>query len=571
MTYFNRIGGRYAITMRAWLLLLPLSMFGTVSFTPEGPQGVIAIFIGWLVGLLVHLIMGLVMLVARFTYLHNGDRNSRPFAAIATFLVAGATRGLSVAFLFETFGVVAQADYLERMIAGAVLTLILFATAAILVDSRNAYRDAVAKLESERTQARELAERGEQQLIEQRNQLLSLIRTTLSETLRSAQSSAQLHDAVEQVVRPLSHNLAGQARLVQLDTGEAISKKVRFLPAVRTGLERYPFNISATLMISLTATAYSRAWAFGWLAVPDLLLMALTITLGFALLRRLKVRGWWAVLGIVLVGAASSALTFLLVGSNPVTELSGVILLSLNISLPAVGVTFFKGFEAERAKRLEELKTASAEAQWQRSLIQSRAWVEQQRLGRFVHSELQGRIRATALRATREHGTTLPAEVVQDLEEECLRAIDLTVDEPDLDAFIANTVELWHGVAEVRFDLSPQARDALDADPWATTALIEISREAISNATKHGSASSVQISVDKAEGTTGALRFEATDNGSKVANGQIQSGAHTASATGGLGLSTIAEFTLESQLELTESGAVLTALIATRPVGLALV
>jgi signal transduction histidine kinase len=185
-----------------------------------------------------------------------------------------------------------------------------------------------------------------------------------------------------------------------------------------------------------------------------------------------------------------------------------------------------------------------------------------------VHSELQGRIRATALRAAREHGTTLPAEVVQDLEEECLRAIDLTVDEPDLDAFIANTVELWHGVAEVRFDLSPQARDALDADPWATTALIEISREAISNATKHGSASSVQISVDKAEGTTGALRFEATDNGSKVANGQIQSGAHTASATGGLGLSTIAEFTLESQLELTESGAVLTALIATRPVGL---
>lgn len=574
MKYFNRIGGRHAITLRAWLILLPLSMFGTISFTPEGPQGVIAIFIGWLVGLLVHLIMGLVLLMARLTYLHDGDRNSRPYAAIVTFLVAGAVRGLSVSLLFESFGVVAQADYLERMIAGAVLTLILFATAAILVDSRNSYRDAVATLEGEQVQAREMAERGEQQLSDQRDQLLELIRATLSESLRAARSREELHQAVDQVVRPLSHNLAGQARLMQLTTSDQPTKKVRLLPAVRAGLEQHPFNILATLMISLTATAYSRFWAFGWLAIPDLALMALTVTVGFAIARRLGVRGWRALLVIQLIGGVSSAMTYLLIGSNPVTELAGVILLSVNISLPAIGVTFFKGFEAERAKRLADLEAASAEAQWQRSLIQSRAWVEQQRLGRFVHSELQSRIRATALRASTEHGDELPAEVIDALEEECLRAIDLTVDEPDLDAFIENTVELWQGVADVSFELTPAARAALAADPWATTALIEISREAISNATKHGAASSIQISVHGAEGRGGALKFEAIDNGtSQIASkGPVEtSGSHAASAVDGLGLATISEFTLESELSLTESGAVLSALIATRPVALAVV
>jgi signal transduction histidine kinase len=570
--YFNRIGGRHAITLRAWLILLPLSMFGTISFTPEGPRGVTALLLAWFVGLLVHLLTGPVLLLARLTYLHDGDRKPRPISAIATLATAGVVRGYSVAFLFEYFGVVAQADYLERMIAGAVLTVILFGGAAILVDSQSAYREAAARLEAERAQAQQLAREGERKLAEQRELQLALVRKTLSESLQSARSREQLHEAVDQVVRPLSHNLARLALLVPLGETAAPTTRVRLRPAIRAGLAGHPFNIAGTLLIAMTATAYSRFWAFGWLAAIDLALMALTVILGFRVFRRLRVQGWWALGAIQLVGILSATFTYLLIGANPVTQLASLVLLSFNIAIPAVGIAFFKGFEQLRAERLVEMGAATEEAKWQRSLIQSRAWVEQQRLGRFVHSELQGRIRATALRASTEHGDVLPAKVVGELEEECLRAIDLTVDEPDLEAFMANTVELWQGVADVSFDLAPAAREALAADPWATSALIEISREAISNASKHGSATSIQIAVDEAEGLSGALRFQASDNGTgqSAAKKPIEaSGSFAASATGGLGLATIAEFTLESELTLTDSGAVLSALIATRPAALA--
>lgn len=564
MKNFNRIGGRHAVTLRAWLILLPLSMFGTISFTPEGPRGVTALLLAWFVGLLVHVFTGPILLVARFTYLHDGDRKPRPIAAIATLAAAGAVRGYSVAFLFEYFGVVAQADYLERMIAGAVLTVILFGGAAILVDSQSAYREAADRLEAERAQAQQLARDGERKLAQQRELQLQLVRKTLSESLQSARSRNQLHEAVDQVVRPLSHNLARLAQLVPLGESAAPTTRVRLLPAIRAGLAGHPFNIAGTLLIAMTATAYSRFWAFGWLAAIDLALMALTVVIGFRVFERLRVQGWWALGAIQLVGIASATFTYLLIGANPVTQLASLILLSFNIAIPAVGIAFFKGFEQLRAERLVEMGAATQDANWQRSLIQSRAWVERQRLGRFVHSELQGRIRATALRAATEHGELLPAEVVEALEEECLRAIDLTLDEPDLDAFMANTVELWQGVADVSFDLTPAAREALAADPWATTALIEISREAISNASKHGGASEILITVEPAEESFNALRFRALDNGAS----QRYKNAKPASSAGGLGLATIAEFTLESDLEITQTGAVLSALIATRPAAL---
>lgn len=560
MNYLQRVGGRHAITMPVWLLFLPLSVFGTVGFTPEGRAGA-EIFLGWLTGLVAHLITGLVLLFARYTFLHDGDRRPRPYAAIATFLVAGAARGATVAFLFEVFDVVDQVAFVERVIAGALLTVILFGTAAILVDSRNIYRDTVARLESERARARLLADYGEQQLNQQRNELVEMIRVTLSEALQSARSSKQLHEAVDLVVRPLSHNLAREARLLHFSADDPPLSKVKFLPAVRAAFERHPFNILGTLIISMTATAFSRLWAFGWLAIPDLALMAVTIAGGFALLRRLGVGGWWAVVGIQVVAITSSTITHLVIGADPISEFLGVVLLSINISLPAIGIALFRGFEEVREQRIAQLREARADAQWQRSLIQSRAWVEQQRLGRFVHSEIQGRIRAAALRSSPVHGEELDPPVIETLKTECLRALDFSDDEPDLDAFIRDIIELWEGVCTVVFDVEEAAHLTMQGDPWAATAFIEITRGVILNAVKHGSASEVNIATSlSVEREQAVLVVVVNDNGKAQGTGTAVPGG------AGLGLATIDELTVSSSFEVTAFGATLTAVIPTRTV-----
>jgi signal transduction histidine kinase len=566
MSYFARIGGKYAITLRAWLILAPLSVLGTVSFTPEGSQGITQIFIGWLIGALAHLVTGIVLLVAHASYLHPRPRKPRPLAAIATLAVAGLLRGLTVAYLFETFGVVAQSDYPQRATAGMVLVVILFGSAAILMDAQYSYREERARLEAEIAALDDLAREGERALADHRERMLDQIRGTLRDALAGANSREQLHGSVDEVVRPLSHRIARSEIELRLGERELNPSRVKLGPALRTGFATYPFNPLATLLIAAPATTFSRFWAFGPIAILDVAVMIALVSLAFVRLRRLSLRGWFAFGAILLVGVASSAATLLLVGANPVTDVFGLLLLSVNVSLPAVSVAAFKGFEARRELNLAELRQVAELANWQQAVLRQRAWVEQQRLGRYLHSEIQGRIRATALRAARQEpeAHAIDPAVVADLAEQCEQALLLSAEPPNLAGFIADTTELWRGAMALEFELDPAAEAALGRDPFATAAVIEIAREAIGNSAKHGQAKRVRVEIRPAAAanqTAEAIELVVTDDGSGAAP------AAETQAAKGLGTGVIAELALEWSLATGDGGAVLSATVATAAAG----
>jgi signal transduction histidine kinase len=76
---------------------------------------------------------------------------------------------------------------------------------------------------------------------------------------------------------------------------------------------------------------------------------------------------------------------------------------------------------------------------------------------------------------------------------------------------LAQIIEIWADAAEITISIDPDLEDQISRQPLATEATLEVVREFITNAMKHGSASKVDIQI----GAIDELRFfvEVKDNG----------------------------------------------------------
>ena len=111
MKYWLRMGGPNGITFRAWILISPVSIIFTWVVLPEGYAPTANMWNGFLVGLLAHIVTGLVLLLGKYTVLRNVAKKPRPATSLVVFALAGAARGWSVAYLLEIFAVTEKADY----------------------------------------------------------------------------------------------------------------------------------------------------------------------------------------------------------------------------------------------------------------------------------------------------------------------------------------------------------------------------------------------------------------------------------------------------------------------------
>jgi signal transduction histidine kinase len=79
--------------------------------------------------------------------------------------------------------------------------------------------------------------------------------------------------------------------------------------------------------------------------------------------------------------------------------------------------------------------------------------------------------------------------------------------------------KIWAGTIETKWQVAPQALEALRKNPATSECLAEVLREAVSNASKHGKASRMEIAVIIEDST---LVLQAIDNGSSLKTGKTQ-------------------------------------------------
>lgn len=505
-----RVGGRYAITLRAWLLLAPIAIFGTPAFVPEGTLPGFSIWLGFLVGLLGHTITGLVLIPAYLSYLSpKKSRASRPVAAILTLVAAGLARGFAVAYFFEAFGIVAQSDYLPRMIAGAIIVAIWFAVTAVLVGSRRQYQEVFGKLADSLAQASQLAQEGSQQVANTRSKLVSQVKATLNEAFASKQSTHELHNLADSVIRPLSHSLATH-QPVEFEV-KVPKRRIALQPVVATALGEYPFVAVPVAAIGLLSTLYSKVWNIGLTGFLETVIQALVIVLLFGLANRLQIRGWLVPVAWLLISFTANLSSWAILQYDLTSGVYQALLLAISIFLPAGFVSMLLAYDREAAKKLVLLEQAVESVRWQERKLNQQLWIEKKRLARYVHSDIQGRVRAAALSSS----TGTMADV-QELQRQCVAALDISKELPSFDRFYADTVELWDGVAKISLSVGSTAMEVVSRDSFGLASVVEIVREGIGNAVKHGKAKNIEVGLRVLEEANPCLEVTILNDGEPI-------------------------------------------------------
>lgn len=486
---FLRIGGRHAITLRAWLLLSPVSILGTSAFIPEGLTPGTPIWAGYLVGLIGHVVTGLALVPARLTYLSAKEgRPSRPFFAIATLATAGLARGFSVAWSLEAFELVNQADYLPRMIAGAIIVTIWFSVTAVLVGARRQFLVVYGRLRDSLERADALASEGGQQVAQVRDQLVEQVKTTLNEAFSSRKSTSDLHHIADTVISPLAQSLA--AHQPEITKVEAPRRRISVGPILRTALNEFPFNPIPVAVISLVSTLYSRIWNLGVAGLIETLIQALVIVVIFSVAQRAGIRGWVVPLVWLVTGFLANLTSWTVLGNDFQDGFTSAIYLGTTLVLPAGFLSMLLAYDKEAERKLAQLEEALARVEWQERKLSQHLWIERKRLARYLHSDIQGRVRAAAL--SNPAGTM---SHLQQLQRDCIAALELSRELPPFERFYADMVELWKGVASISLELEPEAMEAMALDSFGLASVVEIVREGIGNAVKHGKAKNIEVGL----------------------------------------------------------------------------
>jgi len=500
-----RLGGENAITLRAWLLLAPISIFLTAAFVPEGSTG--NYFYWLIVGTLAHLTTGAVLLIARYSYLSKRPRKPRPLSAIITFLVAGAIRGATVSYTTQVFGLIENPEYLLRIRSGAILVVFWFAFAAIIIDASIKYREAFEDIQSKIAENEVLEKSIADSITSYRTQIIDQVTAIISTAFQRARSHHQLADVIEDVVRPLSRDLYESKDYPeiasQVKAGKKQKRKISFLATVKTMFERTPFNPMTVALISLGGTASSRLWTAPLDSfVLDVLLNFIWINLALGFARKITAKRprLSALLTIpvwLVVGVVSGLITEFTSTGRIFEQLPTTLLLSSNVIFVGIFAAALYAYEFQRDQKIKQLSLVLEKANWLRAKSKQALWSERRRLARLVHSGVQSRILATASRIGRNGSDAALSESdLEQLRKECFEAMLASESPEPLASFLQDSKEVWAGAIEITSNQNSKVFGALDLDEKAAIATLEVVREAINNAVKHSKATKIKIDFD---------------------------------------------------------------------------
>lgn len=538
----DRIGGPNAVSVAAWAWLLPWGVWTTVAFQPSWH---IWDTLGWtLVGLVAHSATGIVLLIGYFTYLHARSRPPRPLAAILTFAAAGCARGATVGLLSVAIGLTPTAQLVFRVPAGALLTVVWFIIATVTVDTARRHGELLAALRQRRAELEATRQQSNSQLVHWRQELVQEVRITLRaafETSDEASAHERLRTIAEDVVRPLSHQVAQRRvdeRLTQVTQPDtSVEQAPRpWMQHIQRAILETPFPLAIPTVVTVFTGApvliYAMRSMIG-LGVAAILgsVVLLMYALAGALIRRtaatwpptvrLTVTAFvwfWTAWAVAQMLTSISAVTAI-APSAFVAAMGSVVCVTVVGSLVA-------SFERHRKQTIQALRSIVDALDHEADYLRLRLERERDRLVRLLHGGVHARITGMAMQLaqTRSLGDLSFNDLADSLQQQCLRELATHVDEP-IEVRLKTICDVWRVVMHVELHLDPTARRWLDDDPVAADNLVEVVREALANAARHAQATRADISIR----TTADLRVTVNvwDNGAANPDDETRPGLGT--------------------------------------------
>lgn len=306
--------------------------------------------------------------------------------------------------------------------------------------------------------------------------------------------SEKLFAAIDEVIRPLSHKLAGFG-LSTLPPKSNSPINRRIYPRGRVSFARLVapevFLVLFAVFI-FPATFLTQGLASAGVVAVLVLIEALALVVIQRRAQKFLVNRFGGLAILVLLSAVIGFSYILLVDVDYDASIStGFVLVSLTTS----------GIMALVSKRLDdinELAIVNQELQAVVSVLRQEAWVTKTQLAKAIHGSVQARFLAVALRIAGLSRLTeeVLAEAKRDVEASIKDvSVSMQGSTGSFSEQFHTIVEAWDGVVKLTVTSEPETIELINHFPVARACVLEVVGEAVSNAAKHSKSPAINIEL----------------------------------------------------------------------------
>jgi signal transduction histidine kinase len=511
-----------------------------------------------------------VMMLFRATVLPEQGRGPKPLITSLAFITAGAARGAVIQSLGVVLEVLPEDQMLFRLISGPLFVYGALSSLAIIESSRLRHEKTLSALVAEKAELDELRGGIRERIRIQKAELLQQVQTVLNPAMEqvrtelaksgAADLSLKLRSVVENVVRPLSHNIGTSTTAIDLGI-KAVTAKSNLRATSKYKIDRISVGGLLVPELVMFATA-SIAISAHLLYFPNSAVYASALTLaiiyGYTKLIKVVFDRIW--LSITL---ASLTVITLAIGSALVVNLGmlalGLDLGSTQLTQLAISETFIfmlimtmqvirtrrKALEQEMIEVINDLGILNSQ-------LRQEVWLNRRKIAAVLHGSVQGALYAGAIRLAKSEEPS--AQEIEQVQQDIVAAINKleVVDGSERLVDVLDQIkDVWEGAVEIKLPtLDARTIEVLEGNAVAGACVAEVIRESVSNAVKHGQAK--HIRVDLALKPNHLAEVRVSNDGEPVSN----------AAKAGYGSSILDEVAYDWNLESTSGETVLTARVA---------
>ena len=503
----ERLGGRDGITLAAWGILLPWSIYFSLGYAPNRTPDSLGNWI--LVGIVAHIVTGITLLLGKVIFLRDKTK-IKFFTTISIFIVAGIARGLAVGYFSVLFEAATKPNYIPRLISAIYVTPVWLALSSIVVASIRAHNRNTNNLVQKQ---KELA-RTKASYIEQIDQYRKATKERITEMTESALRQAQTADnlasgliqASTEIVRPISHQLARESVILYPPKMESERSEnyVHWKSLLReiSLSSAFPYrNIYFVVLISpiaALANSFGIFKGFFFAVLSMLIFVSIQACASKCTItwrrRQPSAIAFIPVFVVWILSAAAIGVFARYIFRNiPSLSSTSTSFFVLAFMLSLLG-SLYQGSTVLRQEIEAEMHAAIMALIWEGSRARSIAQFEQDKFAQLVHGDIQSVVTATALKL-KVKGADSQASL-DELREKLTQVIDaMPTDQALLDG-LTSIKDVWNGVCEIQINVTD---DHHEMDPYSAHGIMTIAREAFSNSVRHGKATEIELKIDKAD------------------------------------------------------------------------
>ena len=521
---------------------------------------------------LAHLAMMIILALARQAFWRLNASLATLALIIGGYILAGAIRGLTLQITLYSLGAADTGYSTYRLIGGVVVMATGLIWAAFAFGIKAEWGAKRATLSGTKQQLESLLADSETRLEVEASDTMSTIESMLQTALlpelaESPQRAlTKLQALINDTLRPLSALLASnqpKLELVRLDPTAYRFRWTTALTHLKLRESSRPFTIGlilATLAVNGFVQYLPEISAI-WLLLLSFVVLASGLSLSRFVLAGLVDRlppsiRVIAVLAVLFLVGFVGGLGVLSLGDDPLVAVT----LSANGGVASALLGALFGINHAASKEMEsielQLKNYEHKLRWTIAALNGQHWLQKKQFARKIHGPIQSEVAAAAIRIERSLSTgevTESGEVVlRNLRDRLAKLLDDTKGTSDVRPVLAEIAETWHGLCKIELEMSEEVEQTLKQDATCVETVLEIAREACSNAIRHGSAEDILLTVEMANHEL--VKLTVRNDGTKV---DIDSKR-------GVGSAYLDDCTYSHALEMNEDGAILTATIPYR-------